>query len=92
MVLAPGPVAAPAGRATADPRGPVVIAGDRCKACELCLGVCPHGSLALDPGAVNPLGYHPVRLVDAGSCTSCALCARVCPDAVFTVYAPRRAG
>lgn len=67
---------------------PLSIAADRCKGCELCIAACPHGVLALDTGAVNPLGYHPVRLIDAAGCTSCALCARVCPDAVFTVFAP----
>jgi 2-oxoglutarate ferredoxin oxidoreductase subunit delta len=69
---------------------PLLIASDRCKGCELCIGACPHAVLALDVGVVNPLGYHPVRLTDAAGCTSCALCARVCPDAVFTVFAPRK--
>ena len=70
---------------------PLIIAADRCKGCELCIGACPHGVLALDEGVVNPLGYHPVRLIDPAGCTSCALCARVCPDAVFTVFALRKA-
>ncbi len=69
---------------------PIAIATERCKGCELCITACPHGVLALDPSFVNPLGYHPVRLIDAAHCTSCALCARVCPDAVFTIYAPRK--
>lgn len=79
-------------RRTLDTPGwtPLAIASDRCKGCELCIGACPHGVLALDTGVVNPLGYHPVRLIDAAGCTSCALCARVCPDAVFTVFAPRK--
>ena len=72
------------------PYTPLAIASDRCKGCELCIGACPHGVLALDVGVVNPLGYHLVRLIDAAGCTSCALCARVCPDAVFTVFAPRK--
>ncbi|TAK00779.1 MAG: 4Fe-4S dicluster domain-containing protein [Chloroflexota bacterium] len=72
------------------PYTPLAIASDRCKGCELCIGACPHGVLALDVGVVNPLGYHPIRLIDAAGCTSCALCARVCPDAVFTVFAPRK--
>lgn len=72
------------------PYTPLAIASDRCKGCELCIGACPHAVLALDVGVVNPLGYHPVRLIDAAGCTSCALCARVCPDAVFTVFAPRK--
>ncbi len=69
---------------------PLAIATERCKGCELCITACPHGVLALDSTFVNPLGYHPVRLLDAHGCTSCALCARVCPDAVFTIYAPRK--
>ena len=67
---------------------PLAIRIDRCKGCELCVGACPHHVLALDAAIVNPLGYHPVRLIDATGCTSCAICARVCPDAVFTIFAP----
>jgi 2-oxoglutarate ferredoxin oxidoreductase subunit delta len=67
---------------------PVEIAADRCKGCELCVTACPPKVLALDLEAVNPLGHHPVRLIDPAHCTSCAFCARVCPDAVLTVYAP----
>jgi len=67
---------------------PVIVASDHCKGCELCIAACPHHALELDLGVVNPLGHHPVRLVDAVACTSCAFCARVCPDAVLTVLAP----
>lgn len=70
------------------PPAPLAIRADHCKGCEICIGACPHGVLALDAAIVNPLGYHPVRLVDPAGCTSCAICARVCPDAVFTIYAP----
>jgi 2-oxoglutarate ferredoxin oxidoreductase subunit delta len=69
---------------------PLVIAADRCKGCGLCVDACPKHVLALTEEAVNELGYHPVRLLDAAGCTSCALCARVCPDAVFDVYARRK--
>ena len=87
-----GRVAAPKPHRSSHPPAftPLLIASDRCKGCELCIGACPHGVLALDVGVVNPLGYHPVSLIDAAGCTSCALCARVCPDAVFTVFAPRK--
>jgi 2-oxoglutarate ferredoxin oxidoreductase subunit delta len=71
---------------------PLEIKADRCKGCGLCIDVCPHHVLALDPVVVNPLGYHPVRLVDAAGCTSCALCARICPDAVYTVFARPKGG
>jgi 2-oxoglutarate ferredoxin oxidoreductase subunit delta len=87
-----GRVAPPTPRQASVPAAftPLAIASDKCKGCELCIGACPHGVLALDVGIVNPLGYHPIRLTDAAGCTSCALCARVCPDAVFTVFAPRK--
>ncbi len=67
--------------------GPLDIARDRCKGCELCVSVCPKHVLELDPTLVNALGHHPVRITDQDACTSCALCVRVCPDSVFTVYA-----
>jgi 2-oxoglutarate ferredoxin oxidoreductase subunit delta len=66
---------------------PVVVAEERCKGCGLCVDVCQPHSLALDEGAVNAMGHHVVRLVDADACTSCAKCARVCPDAVLSIYA-----
>jgi 2-oxoglutarate ferredoxin oxidoreductase subunit delta len=66
---------------------PLEIAEDRCKGCGLCVDICPKHVLELDPGILNPLGYHPVRLMDASACTSCALCARICPDAVYAVFA-----
>ena len=66
---------------------PLRIDADHCKGCGLCVDACPHHVLELDDLVVNPLGYHPVRLIDAAGCTSCVLCARVCPDSVFTVYA-----
>jgi len=71
---------------------PLVIGAERCKACELCILACPHDALALDGTVVNRLGYHPIVLVAPERCTSCAFCARVCPDAVFTIYAPLKAG
>ena len=70
--------------------GPLIVATDRCKGCELCVAACPTHVLALDAGRVNALGHHPVRLLYATRCTSCALCAKVCPDSVFTVIAPAR--
>jgi 2-oxoglutarate ferredoxin oxidoreductase subunit delta len=66
---------------------PLLIAGDHCKGCELCVAACPKSCLALDAGTVNRLGYHPVTLTAPAACTSCAFCARVCPDAVFTIFA-----
>ncbi len=72
-------------------RGTVVIDRDRCKGCELCVGVCPQKVLRMDTG-YNARGYHPVILDEsANHCTGCGVCAVVCPDVGFTVYRmPRR--
>lgn len=69
---------------------PVRVSISRCKGCGLCVDVCAPGALALDAATVNPLGYHPVAIVDPDACTSCAKCARVCPEAAFVVYARPR--
>ena len=67
-------------------RGTVLIERDRCKACELCVVVCPQHLLHLST-ELNTRGYHSVELNDpAAGCTGCALCALVCPDVVFTVF------
>ena len=70
--------------------GPLDIAMDRCKGCELCVSACPKHILELDRSIVNALGHNPIRLLDPTLCTSCALCARICPDTVFTVHAPAK--
>ncbi|HEY6057989.1 MAG TPA: 4Fe-4S dicluster domain-containing protein [Candidatus Limnocylindrales bacterium] len=91
VVLCPLPAASPSTPLTTETPPPawqpLAIRAEHCKGCELCIAACPHDVLELDQAIVNPLGYHPVHLIDAAGCTSCALCARVCPDAVFTVYA-----
>lgn len=67
-------------------RGTVIIHGDRCKGCELCVHACPQGVLRLGD-RYNARGYRPVVLDESGNhCTGCGVCAVVCPDVVFTVY------
>lgn len=57
---------------------------DRCKGCELCIGVCPKHILALAKTA-NVKGYRPAECIDEGQCVACASCARICPDSVITI-------
>jgi 2-oxoglutarate ferredoxin oxidoreductase subunit delta len=66
-------------------RGYVVVDEERCKGCELCIAVCPEGSLQLSP-LLNSSAYHPVRMTEGNTCTGCALCAQVCPDVAIEVY------
>src|SRR6266508_3496410 len=67
-------------------QGRIVIDTDRCKGCELCVGVCPQDVIRVADG-FNAKGYRPAQLVDpAGACTGCAVCALICPDTAITVY------
>ena len=67
-------------------KGKVALKQDKCKACELCVSVCPKRCLELDQEAVNVKGYHPIAFVNRDGCIGCANCAIICPDAVITVY------
>jgi len=58
---------------------------DRCKACGLCIEFCPKNVLAFDMDTINPLGYHPVALIQADGCTGCGICGLMCPDLVIEV-------
>lgn len=66
-------------------QGSVIIDRERCKGCQLCVGVCPQNVLHMEDG-YNNRGYHPVMLDEATAhCTGCGVCAVICPDVVFTV-------
>ena len=63
----------------------VVINRENCKACGLCLDVCPKGLLEFAE-EINPRGAHPVISKSPNDCTGCRLGVRICPDAVITIY------
>ena len=63
----------------------ITFDGERCKACELCISVCPKKIVALDKTKINKMGYHPAGVSDKGACTSCAMCAVICPHIVIRV-------
>ncbi|MBN1899006.1 MAG: ferredoxin family protein [Spirochaetes bacterium] len=56
----------------------------RCKGCELCIGICPKKVIKLSD-KFNKKGLHYVRPENMENCTGCALCAIVCPDVAITV-------
>ncbi len=65
----------------------VTINEERCKGCNLCVGVCPPKVLQLADDRYNDRGYRPIELTPG--CTGCEMCYRICPDFVFEVYRGR---
>lgn len=56
----------------------------RCKACYLCIDVCPK-KLIKKGSEANSLGHFPVEFVDPEhTCLGCAVCAMRCPDMAIT--------
>lgn len=56
----------------------------KCKACYLCLDVCPK-KLIVKGSEANSLGAFPVDFNDPDNqCLGCALCAMRCPDLAIT--------
>jgi 2-oxoglutarate ferredoxin oxidoreductase subunit delta len=66
-------------------RGRIEIDEGRCKACRLCISVCPQEILVLSD-RLNERGYTPVEVTDMDKCTGCGVCAVICPDVCITVY------
>jgi 2-oxoglutarate ferredoxin oxidoreductase subunit delta len=66
-------------------KGRIVVNEAFCKACGLCIEICPPHMIALSQGRLNAKGYHPAELAAQG-CTGCGICAIVCPEAAITVY------
>ncbi len=62
----------------------MIIDSERCKGCELCIGVCPQKIIAVSE-KVNKKGLRYVELVDAEKCTGCGLCFKMCPDCAIEI-------
>ena len=65
--------------------GKIEVNRERCKACGLCISVCPKKLICFSR-AVNSQGFYPAEPGPEEECTGCALCAEVCPDVVIEVW------
>lgn len=62
----------------------IKIDRDKCKACYLCIEVCPKKLIKMGKEA-NSLGAFPVEFCDEDNeCLGCAMCAIRCPDLAIT--------
>jgi len=62
---------------------PVWVNTDRCKACDICVSVCPAGVLAMRPEPTSVLGAM-ISVIAEDSCIGCNECELSCPD--FAIY------
>ena len=63
----------------------IEIDKELCKACELCLDVCPRQLIRISAGK-NSMGAHYAEQTSSESCTGCRLCAIECPDIAISVF------
>jgi 2-oxoglutarate ferredoxin oxidoreductase subunit delta len=62
---------------------PVWIDTVRCKACDVCVSVCPAGVIAMIPEPTSTLGAM-ISVQDPDSCIGCNDCELACPD--FAIF------
>ncbi|CVK21204.1 4Fe-4S dicluster domain-containing protein [Sporomusa sphaeroides] len=62
-----------------------VFNSQKCKACELCVSVCPKKILELS-AVFNSKGYLAAHCLNDDDCIGCAICARMCPDTVIEIF------
>lgn len=62
---------------------PVWVDETRCKACDVCVSVCPAGVLAMRQEATSTLGAM-VTVIHKEACIGCMDCELSCPD--FAIY------
>lgn len=62
---------------------PVWVDESRCKACDICVSVCPAGVLGMVPEPHSTLGAM-VKVLHPESCTGCNACELDCPD--FAIF------
>lgn len=59
----------------------------RCKACDICVSLCPAGVLAMVPAPRSTLGAT-IEVIEPEACIGCKDCELHCPD--FAIYVSER--
>ena len=62
----------------------VKIDDERCKGCDLCVAVCPNGSLVMST-ALNARGLHFITFAKDSGCSGCLRCTLMCPDVAIGI-------
>ncbi len=62
----------------------VVVEGERCKGCGLCIAACPQSVLAMGHTG-NSQGYCFPQVAEPKLCIGCCLCAITCPDTAISI-------
>lgn len=57
----------------------------RCKACGLCVDVCPAGIIRVNTDRVQVNGLGCAEITE-NKCIGCRSCVTVCPDTVISLY------
>ena len=59
----------------------------RCKACNVCVSVCPSGTIAMryDQNAIQGMM---IEVINQSTCIGCRQCELHCPD--FAIYVPEK--
>lgn len=70
-------------------KGAIVIDGNRCKGCGLCMAACPKKHIRMTDQE-DSRGKRMAGIEEHPDCTGCGFCYMVCPDVAITVY--RREG
>ncbi|MDY0194786.1 MAG: 4Fe-4S dicluster domain-containing protein [Sulfurovaceae bacterium] len=67
---------------------PVWVNTKRCKACDICVDVCPAGVLSMKQEPTSTLGAM-ISVIAPESCIGCRECELSCPD--FAIYVAEKA-
>lgn len=60
----------------------------KCKACKICVALCPSGSLAMKID-IHSISGSMIEVIEAASCIGCRACELQCPD--FAIFVADKA-